>query len=94
MKLPKMGWIRYRNGREVHGEIKNITVSHSCGKWYALIQTEREVADVVHASTSAVGVDVGIAKLATLSDGQVFAAINSFKQKQMKLARYQARIEP
>ena len=33
--------------------------------------------------------DVGIARFATLSNGQVFEAVNSFKQKQSRLARYQ-----
>jgi putative transposase len=87
--LPKLGWLRYRNSREILGLVKNITVSQKCGKWYASIQTEREVSETVHTSTSAVGVDVGIVQFATLSDGQVFAAINSFKQKQKILARYQ-----
>ncbi|MFB9848770.1 RNA-guided endonuclease InsQ/TnpB family protein, partial [Oceanisphaera arctica] len=42
--LPKLGWVRYRNSRDVLGVIKNVTVSQSNGKWYAAIQTEREVA--------------------------------------------------
>ena len=87
--LPKLGWIHYRNSREVLGEVKNVTVSHSCGHWYISVQTEREVSDVIHPSTSAIGVDMGIAQFATLSDGHVFAAVNSFKQKQKQLARYQ-----
>ena len=29
--LPKLGWLRYRNSREVLGAVKNITVSQSCG---------------------------------------------------------------
>ena len=87
--LPKLGWIHYRNSREVLGEVKNVTVSHSCGHWYISVQTEREVSDVIHPSTSAIGVDMGIAQFATLSNGHVFAAVNSFKQKQKQLARYQ-----
>ena len=87
--LPKLGWIHYRNSCEVLGEVKNVTVSHSCGHWYISVQTEREVSDVIHPSTSAIGVDMGIAQFATLSDGHVFAAVNSFKQKQKQLARYQ-----
>ncbi len=87
--LPKLGWMHYRNSREALGEVKNVTVSHSCGHWYISVQTEREVSDVIHPSTSAIGVDMGIAQLATLSDGHVFAAVNSFKQKQKQLARYQ-----
>ena len=87
--LPKLGWMHYRNSREALGEVKNVTVSHSCGHWYISIQTEREVSDVIHPSTSAIGVDMGIAQFATLSNGHVFAAVNSFKQKQKQLARYQ-----
>ena len=87
--LPKLGWMHYRNSREVLGEVKNVTVSHSCGHWYISVQTEREVSDVIHPSTSAIGVDMGIAQFATLSNGHVFAAVNSFKQNQKRLARYQ-----
>lgn len=87
--LPKLGWLRYRNSREVLGTIKNITVAQKCGKWYASILTEREVEAPTHASTSMAGVDAGISNFATLSNGQVFEAVNSFKQKQATLARYQ-----
>ena len=87
--LPKLGWVRYRNSREMLGTAKNITVSLKCGKWYASIQTEREVEMATHKATSMVGVDVGIARFATLSTGQVFEAINSFKQMQTRLARHQ-----
>lgn len=87
--LPKLGWVRCRKHREILGTAKNIIITQKCGKWYASIQTEREVEQPEHPATSIVGVDVGIAKFATLSTGQVFAAINSFKQKQAKLARYQ-----
>ncbi|WP_435816724.1 hypothetical protein, partial [Escherichia coli] len=31
--LPKLGWMRYRNSRQVTGIVKNVTVSQSCGKW-------------------------------------------------------------
>ena len=87
--LPKLGWIRYRNSRAILGEIKNITVSSINGKWYASIQTEREVEQPTHVATSSVGVDMGIAKFATLSTGEVFPPVNSFSAKQARLARYQ-----
>lgn len=89
ISLPKLGWISYRNSRQVVGEVKNVTVSQSCGKWYVSIQTEYEVTEPVHSSVSMVGLDTGVAKLATLSDGTVFEAVNSFKSNQKKLARLQ-----
>ncbi len=87
--LPKLGWMRYRNSRQVTGVVKNVTVSQSCGKWYISIQTESEVSTPVHPSASMVGLDAGVAKLATLSDGTVFEPVNSFQKNQKKLARLQ-----
>ncbi|MEK7801974.1 MAG: transposase, partial [Pseudomonadota bacterium] len=52
IKLPKLGWIHYRKSRNVLGVAKNITISQANGKWYASIQTEREVAQPAHSSTS------------------------------------------
>ena len=37
IKLPKLGWIRYRASRDVLGTAKNVTVSQSCGKWFVSI---------------------------------------------------------
>ncbi|MBW5839969.1 RNA-guided endonuclease InsQ/TnpB family protein [Yersinia enterocolitica] len=90
--LPKLGWIRYRNSRQVTGMVKNVTVSQLCGKWYISIQTEREVSTPVHPSTLMVGLDAGVAKLATLSDGTVFEPVNSFQKNQKKLAALQRQL--
>ncbi|EFG9297727.1 transposase, partial [Escherichia coli] len=90
--LPKLGWMRYRNSRQVTGVVKNVTVSQSCGKWYISIQTESEVSIPVHPSASMVGLDAGVAKLATLSDGTVFEPVNSFQKNQKKLARLQRQL--
>ncbi|MDC7713724.1 transposase [Vogesella sp. LYT5W] len=86
--LPKLGWLRYRNSREVLGEIKQITVSHHAGKWFVSIQTEREVAQPVPQG-GIVGIDMGIARFATLSDGSFIAPANSFKRHQAGLRKAQ-----
>ncbi len=92
ISLPKLGWVRYRNSREVIGEVKNVTVSQSCGKWYVSIQTEYEVPEPVHKAASMVGLDAGVTKLATLSDGTVYQPVNSFKARQRKLAMLQRQL--
>ena len=92
IKLPKLGWIRYRNSREILGTPKNITIKLSGGRCYASIQTEREVQPPCPTAGSAVGIDVGIARFATFSDGGFIAPLNSFKKHQQRLARYQRRM--
>ena len=90
--LPKLGWMRYRNSRDVLGVLRNATVSQSGGKWFVSIQTQRELAAVVTKATSAIGVDVGIVHFATMSDASHIAPLNSFRKHQERLSRYQRRM--
>ena len=90
--LPKIGWVRYRNSREVVGELRHVTISKSHDKWFVSILTETNVAEPVHPSVSSIGVDVGIAQFATLSDGTIYPSVNSFRSQQQKLAALQRRL--
>lgn len=90
--LPKLGWIRYRNSRDVLGEVRNVTISQSGGKWFASIQTQREVEQPLPTATTAIGIDVGIARFATMSDECHIEPLNSFQKHQQRLARYQRRM--
>ena len=90
--LPKLGWVRYRNSRNMLGTAKNITVSSTGGKWLVSIQTEREIEQPLPTSTTAIGIDVGIARFATMSDGNFIAPLNRFKKHQQRLAKYQRRM--
>ncbi len=87
--LPKLGWMRLRLSREVLGTLKNATVSLSAGKWYGSIQTEREIEQPVPTASTAIGIDLGLTRFATLSDGTFYAPLNSFKKHQTRLRRYQ-----
>ncbi len=86
--LPKLGWLRYRNSRDVLGTVKNVTVRRTCGKWYMSIQTERAVEQPIPNGT-AVGIDMGVARFATLSDGTFYAPLNSFKRHEAALRKAQ-----
>ncbi|MDR3362962.1 MAG: transposase [Desulfovibrio sp.] len=90
--LPKIGWMRYRKSRDTEGMPKQITVSLAAGKWYVAIQTEREVETPVHPSQSAVGIDMGIACFAAISDGTMLNPLNSFRKQEKKLAATQRKL--
>jgi putative transposase len=92
VKVPKMGWMRYRKSQDVLGEAKNITISESCGKWFVSIQTEREVTTPQHPSTSAVGLDWGVVNFVTLSNGEVVEQCQPLKRLLPKLAQLQRRM--
>jgi len=90
--LPKLGWLRYRKSREVLGEIRNVTVSCVAGKWSVAVQTRREVGPSRPTATTAIGIDVGVARFATMSDSSFVDAANSYKRHQQRLAKYQRRM--
>lgn len=87
--LPKLGWLRYRNSRSTLGVVKNVTVSLSGSRWFVAIQTEREVTQPLPQSTSTVGIDMGIARFATLSDGTFYEPLNSFRRHESELRKAQ-----
>lgn len=92
--LPKIGWVRYRNSRKVEGTPKNVTVSFHAGHWFVSIQTEREVEIPAHPhADSAVGIDMGVARTATLSDGTIVQPTNALKRFAAKLAKAQRRLK-
>lgn len=90
--LPKLGWLRYRNSREALGTVKQVTVSANGGKWFVSIQAEREVEQPLHSSGSMVGLDAGVAKFATLSDGTVYVPVGSYRKHEKRLAFLQRRM--
>jgi putative transposase len=87
--LPKLGWICYRNSQEVLGEVRNVTVRQIAGKWFISVLTEREVKKPIHPSTSAVGIDMGVVRFATLSTGKFIEPLNSFKKHEDLLRKAQ-----
>ncbi len=92
IKLPKLGWMRYRKSQDILGEPSNVTVSESAGKWFVSIQTEREVETPQHPSTSAVGLDWGVVNFATMSNGEVLEPCQPLKKFLPKLAKLQRRL--
>lgn len=93
IKFPKIGWIKYRHSRDIQGQIKNFTLSRYGKKFSISIQTLQEVALPIHPAQSAVGIDLGIARFATLSNGEVIESKHSFKTQQEKLAKTQRQLK-
>lgn len=90
--FPKLGWVRFRCSRPILGTPKNFTVSIKAKRFYVSIQTEREV-EIPSMISSEVGIDLGVKRLVTLSDGSFFEPrdltkeIKKLKQLQRTLSR-------
>ena len=94
IKFPKMGWVRYRQGRgksarKIQGEVRSITVSRDGDHWFASILCKQEVATPPTVHGFAVGADLGVAKAIALSTGEVLEVLGMTKTEQKKLAKLQ-----
>ncbi|MFP3126144.1 IS200/IS605 family element RNA-guided endonuclease TnpB [Ectobacillus funiculus] len=89
MKLPKLGWVRFANSREVQGRILNATVRRTpSGKYFVSLLVETEVQELSKTHSS-VGIDVGLKNFAILSNGEVFTNPKWFRTLEEKLAHAQ-----
>nr|WP_255653799.1 transposase [Arsenophonus apicola] len=93
VRLPSgLVWVKFRQSQKLYGKIKNATVSQHAGHWYISFQVELEMDIQPHSSATMIGLDAGVTRLATLSDGTVFEPVNSFKTNQKKLAKFQRQL--
>lgn len=90
--LPKLGWVSFFKSREIEGTIKNVTISKKGEHWFVSVQTEMVIPQPVHPAKSIIGVDLGVKKFATLSDGKIYQSKNSFKSQQARLSKLQQRL--
>lgn len=95
VQLPRIGPVRLKE----HGylptsedvKILSATVSERAGRWFVSLQVEVESQDPppVEGEPSVVGVDLGLARLATLSDDTTFENPKALESKFKKLRRLQ-----
>ena len=81
IRIPNLGWVRMREALRFRGKIVSATISRVADRWFASICVS--VTDTDHAashnlrsipqaeSQGAVGVDLGVSALATLSTGEI-----------------------
>ncbi|MUL35198.1 RNA-guided endonuclease InsQ/TnpB family protein [Gloeocapsopsis dulcis] len=87
IQLPRLGVLKtYENLPQV--KPKSATISRTANRWYISFKIEVEPSDTPKA-VDAVGVDLGVKSLATLSTGEVFEGAKPYRQLEAKLSRLQ-----
>lgn len=88
IKLPVIGWVRLREPLRFAGRPVSATVSRVADRWFVSVQVEIEPkASVPENQGKAVGVDLGVKALATMSDGGVFEGPKALRHCLTKLRR-------
>ena len=98
VKLPKLKWVKirgYRNKTKIQGKTKSATISRDVnGKYYVSLLYEIPEVEVSSNPKSIVGLDLGVKKLITLSNGisydnnkYILKYEKRIKRKQRELSR-------
>jgi putative transposase len=89
IKLPRLGRLRLheRDFIPTDAKVLSATVSEQAGRWFVSIQVEEEQKKPVSTAATAIGVDLGIKTLATLSEGTTFENPRALKHALKKLQR-------
>jgi IS605 OrfB family transposase len=92
IKLPKLGWVKFFHSQKVTGTIRHATISREGNHWYISICVEFEQKLSKQLPTSAIGIDVGVANFAAISNGVLIEPVNSFRHYEKRLAILQRRL--
>jgi len=75
IRLPGVGWVRLRYSRPLDARICNATIYRRAGRWYVSVCCEADTEPApANASGGVVGLDMGIARTITTSDGATYQA--------------------
>jgi putative transposase len=91
LQLSKVGTVKIKLHRPVKGEIKTLTLKRENGRWYACFSCEVPPEPLLM-SAKAIGLDVGLASFAVLSDGTEISNPRLFQKAQKRLRRTQRKV--
>ena len=87
LRIPKVGWIRFRDKNKFIGlkKIYNITISKSAsGRYFASISAEVEIEDLPKTKANC-GIDLGLKDFCILNDGTVFENLRFLVNQEIRL---------
>ncbi|WP_455283553.1 RNA-guided endonuclease InsQ/TnpB family protein [Cupriavidus necator] len=89
IRIPNLGWVRMRESLRFVGKVMSATVSRIADRWFVSITVDTQ--DNPHVpkaeNQGAVGVDLGISALATLSTGEAIPGPNAHRALLDRLRR-------
>jgi putative transposase len=89
IRIPNLGWVRMRETLRFTGKIMSATISRVADRWFVSINVDTQ--DDSHLpeakNQGAVGVDLGVSALATLSTGEAVAGPKAYKALLCRLQR-------
>ena len=87
--LQGIGHVKVKVHRPVEGRVKTITLKREGRRWYVILSCDDVPARPLPATGREVGLDVGVARFATTSDGEIIANPRFTRESETELAAAQ-----
>lgn len=92
IKLPKLGWVKFKKSREVTGKIQNVTIRKSkANKYYISVCVQEEVEELPQ-TDKAIGIDLGLKDFLITSNGEVVSNPRILSKYEKRVARLNKRL--
>ena len=87
IRIPNLGWVRMREELRFAGKIVSATISRKADKWFVSLTVDTEDMPPTCENQAVVGVDLGVNRLATFSDGKTVEGVKPHKALLNRLRR-------
>ena len=92
IKLPKLGFVKFKKSREVLGKIKSVTITKNIlNRYYISILCETEI-EMLPKIDKNIGIDLGIKDYAITSDNEKYDNPKYLRQLENKLVKKQRKL--
>ena len=87
--LQGVGHVRVHQHRPVQGRVKTISLKREGRRWYVVLSCDDVAAEPLPSTGRAIGLDVGVARFATTSDGEIIPNPRFTRESEAELAAAQ-----
>lgn len=87
IRIPNLGWVKMKEKLRFSGKVMSATVSRQADKWFVSITVDTNDIPPLCTNQTSVGVDLGINRLATLSNGTMIVGSKPYKTLLHRLQR-------
>ncbi len=92
IKLPKLGFVKFANSRELKGKILNVTISRTnTYKYYISICVDTEI-EIMPRATGEIGIDLGLKDYLVTSDSLMVPNPKYYRKYEKQLGKAQRRL--
>jgi len=92
IRLPKLGFVKFKKSREVSGKIKSVTVSKNIlGRYYISVLCEVEI-DTLPKLDTQVGIDLGLKEFCITSNSEFVSNPRFLRKSELKLKKAQRKL--